>query len=535
MWHYGANETKNTGKTAEGISLRSIFRGLGCAVATASVVVIGASNPASALPSFARQTGQPCGACHTDFPGLTPFGRQFKLGGYTLGGGDYQTTPFESSGDDSTATKALDSYAKKIVGKSAGKDKTTADAANSADSSYHGWVPPIAMMTIFGYTHRNTSLDSDAANPYNPNDNVRIEQFSLFWGGAITEHTGAFAQYTYEGAPVGKPLDPANPYAAYQWHWDNVDLRYANTGKVAGMDVTYGLSATNNPSMGDPWNTTPAWGFPYAAAGDLAPGPSAATLVDGGLGQQVAGLGGYAYFNNLVYVQLSGFQSLDHNTLAALGTNQFEAPGQIGGVAPYWRVAIEPHWGNNWWEFGTFGLAANVHPWTMALDPNGEYSNATYSQTDRYTDLGFDTQYQYQGDNYWVTLRGTYIHENQALDATFANGGSDNSSNTLNTVRLYGSLAYGNDNRVTLSGQYFDTWGSSDATLYADYASGNSPDSNGFTAEIAYIPFILGHPKVWPWANARVGLQYTWYNKFDGTTVGASDNNTLFAYLWVAM
>jgi hypothetical protein len=35
----------------------------------------------------------------------------------------------------------------------------------------------------------------------------------------------------------------------------------------------------------------------------------------------------------------------------------------------------------------------------------------------------------------------------------------------------------------------------------------------------------------WPWANARIGLQYTWYNKFDGTTAGASDHNTLFLHL----
>jgi len=36
-------------------------------------------SPAQALPSFARQTGQPCGTCHTDFPALTPYGRRFKL------------------------------------------------------------------------------------------------------------------------------------------------------------------------------------------------------------------------------------------------------------------------------------------------------------------------------------------------------------------------------------------------------------------------------------------------------------------------
>jgi hypothetical protein len=39
----------------------------------------------------------------------------------------------------------------------------------------------------------------------------------------------------------------------------------------------------------------------------------------------------------------------------------------------------------------------------------------------------------------------------------------------------------------------------------------------------------------WPWFNARIGLQYTRYNEFAGTTVGASANNTLFLYVWLAM
>jgi hypothetical protein len=39
---------------------------------------------ADALPSYARQTGLGCGMCHTEFPQLTPFGRRFKIGGYTM-------------------------------------------------------------------------------------------------------------------------------------------------------------------------------------------------------------------------------------------------------------------------------------------------------------------------------------------------------------------------------------------------------------------------------------------------------------------
>ena len=47
------------------------------------------SRSAEAVPSFARQTGLACSKCHTQFfgPNLTPFGRDFKLGGYTMGGG----------------------------------------------------------------------------------------------------------------------------------------------------------------------------------------------------------------------------------------------------------------------------------------------------------------------------------------------------------------------------------------------------------------------------------------------------------------
>ena len=42
---------------------------------------------AKALPSFARQTGQRCAACHVggNWPQLTPWGRFFKLAGYTAG------------------------------------------------------------------------------------------------------------------------------------------------------------------------------------------------------------------------------------------------------------------------------------------------------------------------------------------------------------------------------------------------------------------------------------------------------------------
>jgi hypothetical protein len=433
-----------------------------------------------------------------------------------MGGGRFRSTLF-SKGDPAKTSES----------------KLPTKAPSSDTSQSIPYAPPISMMAIVGFTH--TQADQDpTGSPYHANDNVVVAPVSIFYGGAITDHIGAFAQLTYNNAPFGAQ-DPADPFTSKLWTWDNVDVRYARTGNIGGMPITYGISANNNPSVQDPWNTTPAWSFPYAKS-SIAPTPAAGTLIDGTFAAHVGGVGAYAWINSLVYLELSGYRTINHGTQAKLGTDPFGAPGIFDGIAPYWRVAVEPHWGNNWLQFGAFGMSARVHPWTFTTDANGFYNNETFAQTDRYNDIGFDTQYQYKGDNFWITLRGSYIMENQTLDASFANGLSANTTNTLNTFRALASIAYGNDNRVVLTGQYFNTQGSSDATLYAaNPGCGCSPNSDGFIAEIAYIPFSNSAAPIWPWANARIGLQYTYYNRFDGSTVNAHDNNTLFLHAWFAL
>src|ERR1022692_2415988 len=106
----------------------------------AGFLTIGFAPPAEALPSYARQTGQPCGTCHTDFAGLTPYGRRFKIDGYTDGGGPYRTTLFP--GSDSGRSP----YVPPLLAKSiAGPD-------NSSTTEQKAWVPPISMMAIVGFT-----------------------------------------------------------------------------------------------------------------------------------------------------------------------------------------------------------------------------------------------------------------------------------------------------------------------------------------------------------------------------------------------
>jgi hypothetical protein len=497
---------------------------LGTVLVLGVVEIIGFTRSAEALPSFARQTGQPCGTCHTDFPGLTPYGRRFKLLGYTVGGGQYRTTPFPTfSGTGSATANASDPALANLTN----YVKAIGPAGSEpADVQQKGWVPPISMMAIGGFTHTEAPL-APPTNPYSPNDNTVFSPVSFFWGGAVTEKLGAFAQVTYNAPPAGGFSDPFG----HTWTWDNTDIRFADTTRIGNLDIVYGITANNNPTVQDLWNTTPAWTFPYAVS-TLAPTPATKTLIDGTFAAHVGSVGAYAMVQDLLYLEATFYRTLDFRTQNALGTDPFGAPGLFDGVAPYWRVALEPHWGNNWFMLGAFGMYAAVQPWvdpTFALG-----STAVFSDSDKFTDFGFDSQYQYQGENFWLTLRGAYIREFQKLDHTFFSGGSSNPSDELNTLRLLASFAYGNDNRVVLTGQYFNTWGTSDALLYAGLASGFSPDSDGFIAELAYIPFSMSKAPGWPWANARIGVQYIAYNKFDGTTVGASANNTLFVYAWFA-
>jgi hypothetical protein len=502
----------------DGNRVFKVLLALATGVVLAAITVIGFTRPAEALPSFARQTGQPCGTCHTDFPGLTPYGRRFKLLGYTVGGGKYRTTPFPA-----LSSAGSSAYADPELAKLAGYLKAPTEGG---DVQEKGWVPPVSMMAIAGFTHTQAPLPQPTA-PYSDNNNTVLSPVSFFWGGAVTESIGAFAQVTYNAPPAGGFADPFG----HTWTWDNTDIRFADTARIGGLDVIYGITANNNPTVQDVWNTTPAWAFPFAVS-TLAPTPASKTLIEGTFAAHVGSVGAYALVQDLLYLETSFYRTLDFRTQNSLGTDPFSSPGLFDGVAPYWRIALEPHWGNNWFMLGAFGMYAAVQPW---IDPTFALgTTAVFPNSDKFTDLGFDSQYQYQGGNYWLTLRGTYIREFQKLDQSFANGAASNPTDELNSLRLLASFAYGNDNRIVLTGQYFDTWGTPDPLLYGGLASGNSPNSNGWIAEIAYIPFGMSKAPGWPWGNARFGVQYIAYNKFDGTTVGASANNTLFAYAWFA-
>ena len=193
----------------------------------------------------------------------------------------------------------------------------------------------------------------------------------------------------------------------------------------------------------------------------------------------MGGVGASAYINDILYLEATAYRTLDFRAQNALGTDPFGAPGLLDGFAPYWRAALEPHWGDHSLMVGTFGMVTSVHNW---IDPTFAIgSTGTFAQTDKFTDIGFDTQYQYQGANYWITLRGSYIREFQQLDSTFGMGLSSNPADLLHSLRLVASLAYGADNRIVLTGQYFNTWGTADPDICMErpYDGDGSLDCRG--------------------------------------------------------
>src|SRR5579859_4816404 len=123
----------------------------------AGLLTISFAPPAQALPSFARQTGQSCGTCHTDFPGLTPYGRRFKLLGYTTGGGEFRKTPFSTLPAGEPWRAEADQLREYVKAQGPGPGNGDAET----------YVPPISMMAFGGYTHTQAPLGPPAATaPY---------------------------------------------------------------------------------------------------------------------------------------------------------------------------------------------------------------------------------------------------------------------------------------------------------------------------------------------------------------------------------
>ncbi len=406
---------------------------------------------ASALPSFARQTGMTCSSCHVSFPELTPFGRLFKLNGYTLA-----TMQSIDATNDSTQVTRL-----KLL-----------------------TVLPLSVMLQTSFT--KISKDVDGIQ----NNSVAFpQQLSMFYAGQITPHIGTFIQVTYDGQSIGM---------------DNADLRYTDQKAIGAKSLLYGLTLNNNPSVQDVWNTTPAWRYPSASS-EAALSPAKSTIIEN-LGMQVAGLGVYTLYNNLLFAELTFYRSVQQGAANPADSTSIFA---IKGVAPYWRLALQHQWSGTYLELGTFGIAPK------------QYVNGISGNMDNFTDMGFDMQLEQVVTFGQFNLHSSLIHEKERREES----SNQHTNLNFNAFRIDGSLYFKKGLGTTVG--YFNTSGSED-NAFGSY--NNKPNSSGFLLQLEYLP----------WYNTKFILQYVAYSKFDGSSKNydafgrnAANNNTLFLMAWL--
>jgi hypothetical protein len=426
------------------------------------------SSNADALPSFARQTGMGCTSCHTIWPELTPFGRSFKLNGYTFSKNkSYEFFPHIAGGAQLSFTQLNKGL-----------------SHNYFDSN---WA-----------THTLSSGNSALNSP---------QILTIYYGGKIIDKLGAFIQYTYDGAENSSMLDMT-------------DIRYANSTSLFGKNLIYGITVNNSPTLQDVWNSTPSFSFPFAVS-SVAPSPAATTIMAGGLEQQVGGLGVYGFWNNLVYGGIAVYRTTKNGITWPLGIGN-TPDTVVDGGAPYWRFVLQHQWGEHSLAAGTYGMMAKIYP-------DGNSSGRTDRFTDAGVDAQYQylgqnhisvhaTWIHENQDRDASFILGDAANRSDYLDQFAIHGHYYYKSGF---GHLGGSLGF-----------FSTTGSKDTSLYTLEEVGGSrtgSPDSNGFILEADYLPIEqLKFSLQYTIYNKFNGA----HSNYDGSGRDASDNNTLYFLVW---
>jgi len=462
--------------------------------------------PAQAIPAFNRQTGQNCVACHAggQFPELTPYGRLFKLSGYTIG-----------------------------------------QRAN-----------PVSMMAVASVSQvANTSKSDDPTADFQKNGQLMLATASLLAGGKVTDNIGAFVQVTFD------PYASQSADGRFHGHSnaDNIDIRWADRFVGPSSDLILGVSANNNPSVSDPWNTAAAW-MQYVPV----PSPSSSRFIDGNApypgyaaGGNLAGVSAYAFWNKAFYAELGAYGT-SRGVFSFMSAGVHDADKtKLYGLNPYWRLAYNQEWGAHSLMLGAAGMSARIYD-----DPLNTADVASLHHT---SDVSLDAQYQYLLDPHAVTAQLVITRNRHRLPDALANQSvpfvdasgqalANTNATDVNHVlrakltyvyqaRYGGSLGVFNLTGTTdtayltagldptLLGITTDPQAQAPSVRQVDGNRTGSPATRGYTLEAFWTPL----------QNLRLGAQYTGYSKFNGAASNydgfgrnARDNNSLFGYVWLA-
>ena len=464
-------------------------------LALTAVVTLGLMSSAKALPTFSRQTEQPCAACHLNVGELTPEGRKFKLMGYTAG--------------------------KTVLPLS-----ITATASDTRIKSTSSSIAPDIFLA------KNDQPILEEANLY---------AAGKFWGsaGGYVKLTESFANtnpiYGSSGVQTGTKV-------GQDTFLDSSEVRMTNESRLAQHNVAWGFSLNNSPSVQDLWSTSTVYGFPYrsstlqSAWGIGHFGPT--TLLDGGLASQVLGLSAYAMIDENIYLEIADYVRSQPGwaTLSVAGPNVNTIRT---GNNPYWRLVWNKTSGENSFMFGTFGMKTH-----LARDPL-----VVGSASGAYSDYGFDTQFQHITSSHSLSAQATVISETTDWGARSVGKSHDNPSSNLVTLkskltydyaRQYGVSVFEFSSKGTVDNLYWSynqdqnvvTGACNQQTSLLTYCSVNgSPNTSGAGFELYYDPIPSIH----------IVFQQTYYKTFlgGGTFVDnsaglaryAGDNNLSYFYV----
>lgn len=427
-----------------------------------------APEAALAVPSFVRQTGLPCAACHTVAPELTPFGRQFKLRGYTMGQ-QLKSKPFP-------------------------------------------YDLPLAMGLQLGNTQvKDRNKGADASTDFPRADKTIVQQVAFYYGGAIYGKLGALAQFNWDG--IGQA-----------WGVEMADIRYADSTVVKGNELIYGITVNNSPAVEDVWNTSPMWFFPHLRDAGIA--PMITSLMDMTLDNQVGGVGLYVDYDSQLYLEAGVLRNGHTSIFRPLNAGD-PLTTAVEGTAPHLRIAWEKDWGANSAEVGMHALRANIFPDPQQLSgPTDRFTDLVldgqYQHIGQQQLFSVHALFDHEKRDWNASLPlGLASSASDTLDTVKA------SAHYWYERKVGGGIGYFDywgDRDMLKYGMSAMPSGSGDAT--------GSPDTRGWTVEADYLPLedsqnlkIGLRYTLYAAFNGRT-------DDYNGFGRSASDNDALFLYLW---
>ena len=446
-------------------------------VAAAALMVMLAAPEARAVPSFARQTGMACDACHTGgfYPELNNFGRMFKMNGYLWSAHEQQAyEPF----------------------------------------------PPVSAAQEWSFTHTDKAQPGTENLPTvhfssKGNNNFSYpQQANFFLAGRYYGHLGGFYMGTYSGVDN-------------KWVTDNVDVRLTDVWTLGEQHtLVYGASFNNGPSVQDAWNTLPAWR--QLVGSEVAPGPAAATSMEN-LISQVAGVGAYGFWDNFLYAEVTPYLSGRDGVLSFV-TAGTPKETITRGVSPYWRLVLYKNKGNHSVSLGQVGLYDEIFqeghsgPANKFLDLGG---NLQYQWNRKPDFISLRAALIWENQDL-----------NAAKAAGAATHGRDDLHTVQFWAAYYRyNLAGITLSFFDIEGRRDTLLYAPDAV---GGSRNGSPDTLGGFVQLSLLPFSQWFHEQYPaLPMTQFALQYTFYGQFNGASSNydgfgrsASDNNAIYLLAW---